>query len=112
MSALLERARAALAPAYRVEGSLGVGGMGEVFRATDTALQRPVAIKVLRPEAATQVAVERFLREGRVLARLTYPHIVPVYHAGVADGLYFLVMELQDCETLADRLERYLDTGC
>ncbi|HJS48191.1 MAG TPA: serine/threonine-protein kinase, partial [Gemmatimonadales bacterium] len=106
MSSLLERARAALAPAYRVEGSLGVGGMGEVFRATDTALQRAVAIKVLRPEVATQVAVERFLREGRVLARLSHPNIVPVHHAGVADGIYFLVMELQDCETLSDRLER------
>lgn len=106
MSALLERARVALAPAYRVEGSLGVGGMGEVLRATDTALQRPVAIKLLRPEVATQVAVERFLREGRVLARLSHPNIVPVHHAAVADGLYFLVMELQDCETLADRLAR------
>ncbi len=106
MSSLLDRAQAALAPTYRVEASLGVGGMGEVFRAADTALDRFVAIKVLRPEVATQVAVERFLREGRLLARLTHPSIVQVHHAGVADGLYYLVMELQGGETLGVRLER------
>lgn len=106
MSALLERARAALAPAYRVEALLGAGGMGEVFRATDVPLDRPVAVKVLRPEAATAVAVERFLREARLLARLSHPHIVPVHHAGESQGLYYFVMELQGGETLAARLER------
>ncbi len=106
MSALLERARAALAPDYRVEARLGAGGMGEVFRATDVRLDRAVAVKVLRPEAATAVAVERFLREARLLARLSHPHIVPVHHAGEAQGLYYFVMELQAGETLAGRLER------
>jgi hypothetical protein len=106
MSALLERARAALAPAYRVDGVLGVGGVGEVFRATDVQLARPVAVKVLRPEVATAVAVERFVREARLLARLAHPHIVPVHSAGESQGLYYFVMELQAGETLATRLER------
>ncbi|HSE26785.1 MAG TPA: serine/threonine-protein kinase [Gemmatimonadales bacterium] len=106
MSALLERAREALAPAYRVEVALGAGGMGEVFRATDVQLERAVAVKVLRPEAATAVAVERFVREARLLARLSHPHIVPVYQAGESQGLYYFVMELQAGETLARRLER------
>jgi hypothetical protein len=65
-----------------------------------------VAVKVLRPEVATAVAVERFLREARLLARLSHPHIVPVHHAGESQGLYYFVMELQAGETLAGRLER------
>jgi hypothetical protein len=105
MSALLDRARVALAPAYEVEASLGVGGMGEVFRARDVALDRSVAIKVLRPEVATAINVERFIREARLLARLAHTNIVPVYHAGEAQGLYYFVMELQSGETLERRLE-------
>lgn len=80
--------------------------MGIVFAAHQIRLDRVVAIKILRPELATAVAAERFLDEGRILARLDHPAIVRVYDAGEADGLFYYVMEFVDGETLADRLQR------
>ncbi|MGW8284032.1 MAG: protein kinase domain-containing protein, partial [Gemmatimonadota bacterium] len=68
MSTLVERLSAALAPRYRLGGEVGSGGMARVFRVEDTTLARPVAVKVLRPELATAVGAERFLREARALA--------------------------------------------
>lgn len=106
---LIERLRKALVLEYDVESELAGGGMGIVFLARDRRLDRRVAIKVLRPEHATAIAVERFLREGRNHARLsdpTHPNIVPVFHAGEADGLSYLVMGFIEGETLAARLER------
>ena len=93
MSTLLERVRTALAPHYEVERMLGAGGMGVVFLARDTRLDRQVAIKVLRPEVATAVAVERFSREAKTLARLHHPSVVRVFHAGDAAGISYYVME-------------------
>lgn len=80
--------------------------MGIVFEARQRRLDRRVAIKILRPELATAVAAERFLAEGRILARLSHPNIVPIYDAGEADGLLYYVMEFVEGESLADRLRR------
>ncbi len=103
MSGLLERVRAALADEYDVERELAGGGMGVVFLGRDRALDRPVAIKVLRPELATAVAAARFVQEGRMLARVQHPAIVTVHRADEEDGLPFMIMELLQ-GTLADRL--------
>jgi len=80
--------------------------MGVVFLGHDVALDRPVAVKVLRPEAATAVAAERFLREARLLARLQHPHVIPVHQAGESAGLFYFVMDPVEGETLATRLAR------
>ena len=75
----------ALAPQYRLERELGRGGMGVVFLATDTTLDRPVAIKVVHPELAAHASiVRRFLAEARTIARLRHPNIVAVHAAGTA----------------------------
>ena len=106
MSTLLERLRQSLAPEYEVREELASGGMGSVFLGRDARLDRQVAIKVLRPEAADATASERFVREARVLATLKHPNIVPIYQAGEQDGLSYYVMELVEGETLAQRLKR------
>ncbi len=81
---------------YRIEGLLGRGGMGAVYAARDLVLDRPVAIKVIRPELVPDPAArERFLREAQTLARLTHPSIVRVFACGLLpDGGPYLVMEL------------------
>ena len=81
---------------YRIEGLLGRGGMGAVYAARDVVLDRPVAIKVIRPELVPDPAArERFLREAQTLARLTHPSIVRVFACGsLPDGGPYLVMEL------------------
>jgi hypothetical protein len=103
---LLERLRKALAGQYEVERELAAGGMGSIFLARDPTLERPVAVKILRPELATARAAERFLREARILARLSHPNVVPVHSAGEAEGLFYYVMDYVKGETLAARLER------
>ncbi|UCC73824.1 MAG: protein kinase [Gemmatimonadota bacterium] len=105
-NSLLERLRAALAQQYEVERELGAGGMGTVFLARDLTLDRAVAIKILRPELATAAAAERFLREARILAKLSHPNVVPIHSAGEADGLFYFVMDYVEGETAAQRLER------
>ncbi len=90
---------------YRLEGTIGAGGMAEVHRGTDTVLGRPVAIKVLAPQFARDAAfVERFRREARAAARLNHPNVVNVYDTGSDDGTHYIVMEYVDGRTLADRL--------
>ncbi len=103
---LLDRLRTALAPDYEVERELAAGGMGIVFLGRDCALERPVAIKVLRPEHATAAATERFLREARILASLSHPNVVAVHRAGESGGLSWYVMDYLPAETLAGRLAR------
>ena len=90
---------------YDVISMLGAGGMGEVYRARDTRLDRTVAIKVL-PEAfaADAQRVARFQREAKVLASLNHPHIAAIYGFEEADGVKALVMELVEGPTLADRI--------
>src|SRR5262249_54421024 len=86
---------------------LGVGGMGEVYRATDTDLKRQIALKVL-PGALTNDAdrLVRFQREAEVLAKLNDPHIAHIYGLERAEGITALVMELVEGEDLAQRLTR------
>jgi tetratricopeptide (TPR) repeat protein/tRNA A-37 threonylcarbamoyl transferase component Bud32 len=105
-SSLLERLRAALAPQYEVERELGAGGMGTIFLARDVTLECDRAVKILRPELATATAAERFLREARILAKLSHPNVVPVHSAGEVDGLFYYVMDRIEGETVAERLER------
>jgi tRNA A-37 threonylcarbamoyl transferase component Bud32 len=104
MTTLLERLREALAPDYKVEREVASGGMGVVFLGHDVALDRRVAIKIIKPELATAAAAERFVREARVLASLNHPNIVPVHRAGESRGFYYYVMDYLEAATLGDRL--------
>ena len=106
MSTILDRLNSALSPELRVEREIASGGMGIVFLAHDTALDRQVAIKIIRPEQATVRATEKFLREARILANLRHPNVVPVHRAGEADGLFYYMMDYISEGTLADRLSR------
>ena len=92
---------------YQIESPLGAGGMGEVCKATDTRLDRTVAIKVL-PEhvAADPDLKQRLEREAKTVAALSHPHICPVFDVGEQDGVNYLVMEYLDGETLQQRLEK------
>jgi serine/threonine protein kinase/tetratricopeptide (TPR) repeat protein len=93
--------------AYEILGPLGAGGMGEVWRARDTRLQREVALKIL-PEAFAQDAdrLARFTREAHVLASLNHPNIAAIYSFEEIDGVRFLVLELVTGETLKQRIVR------
>jgi eukaryotic-like serine/threonine-protein kinase len=86
---------------YRIDAKLGEGGMGVVYRAHDTMLDRPVAIKVLSPHLVGDGA-ERLLREARSVAQLDHPHIVGVHDAGEIDGQPFIVMQLAIGKTLRE----------
>ena len=92
---------------YEILASAGTGGMGEVYRARDTRLDRIVAVKVL-PEglAAEPQFRERFDREARAISALEHPHICALYDVGQQDGTAFLVMQYLEGETLADRLTK------
>lgn len=92
---------------YRVLGELGRGGMGIVYKAHDTVLDRTVALKVL-PEALreNEQALQNFLREAKSAAKLNHPNIVTVYDAGEQDGRYYIAMEYVDGTTLKDVLKR------
>src|SRR5262245_36640120 len=80
---------------YRVTAKIGEGGMGAVYRATDTKLQREVAVKVLLEAYASDACrMSRFAREARVLASLNHPHICSIHDVGDAAGVSYLVMEL------------------
>ena len=92
---------------YQVQDLLGVGGMGQVYRARDTRLGRDVALKVLpRLFAADAERVARFDREARLLASLNHPNIAAIYGFEQASGVHALVLELVEGPTLADRLQR------
>jgi tRNA A-37 threonylcarbamoyl transferase component Bud32 len=97
----------ALGGAYTIEGEIGRGGMGVVYRARDERLQRRVAIKVLPPELAFQQDIrERFTREAQTAARLSHPHIVPIHTVGEGQGLVYFVMGYVDGESVAARIRR------
>ncbi|HUF76783.1 MAG TPA: protein kinase [Longimicrobiales bacterium] len=106
MSDPLARISAALADRYAVERELGAGGMATVYLARDLRHERPVALKVLRPELAAIVGVQRFVSEIRVTAALQHPHILPLFDSGEAGGLVYYAMPHVHGETLRGRLER------
>jgi Tol biopolymer transport system component/predicted Ser/Thr protein kinase len=87
---------------YRIEARIGVGGMGTVYRAHDTRLHRPVAIKVLSDEWADAAARRRFQREAQTVSSLNHPHILTVHDAGEFEGRQYLVTEFVDGGTLKD----------
>jgi len=92
---------------YEITAALGAGGMGEVYRARDTRLERTVAIKILPAQfSADAVCKQRFEREAKTISQLNHPHICTLYDVGSQDGIEYLVMECVEGETLAKRLER------
>src|SRR6476469_6642494 len=96
----------ALAGRYDIERELGHGGMAIVYLARDVRHDRHVAVKVLRPELATTLGAERFLREINIAARLTHPNILALHDSGNAAGMLYFVMPHVEGETLRERLER------
>src|SRR6202140_4487173 len=92
---------------YEILSGIGAGGMGEVYKARDTRLDRTVAIKVLPTHLADRAELrERFEREAKTLASLNHPHICTLYDTGHQDDVDFLVMEYIEGETLAQRLQK------
>ena len=92
---------------YEVQSLIGAGGMGEVYKARDTRLDRTVAIKVLPPDlAADPERRQRFEREAKTISQLNHPHICTLHDVGEEDGIAFLVMEHLEGDTLAERLRR------
>ncbi|HXY11283.1 MAG TPA: protein kinase [Terriglobales bacterium] len=92
---------------YEIQAALGAGGMGEVYRARDTRLERMVAIKILASHLSPDSqAKQRFEREARVISSLNHPNICHLYDIGNQDGVDFLVMEFLEGETLGDRLRK------
>src|SRR3954449_1296123 len=97
--------QAALAGEYSLQRELGRGGMGVVYLARDVQLDRDVAIKVLPTHLARSGAArERFLREARMAAGLSHPHIVPIHRVGEAGGFVFFVMSYVEGEALRGRI--------
>jgi len=101
-----ERLKTALADRYTIERELGAGGMATVYLAHDVRHDRPVALKVLRPELSAILGGERFLAEIKTTANLQHPHILSLYDSGEAEGLVFYVMPFVEGESLRDRLTR------
>ncbi|UCG89225.1 MAG: protein kinase [Gemmatimonadota bacterium] len=106
MSDPLEQLKAALSERYAIERELGRGGMAVVYLAEDRKHDRPIALKVLRPELAASLGVDRFLREIQIVARLNHPNILPLYDSGAAEGLLYYVMPFVTGESLRARLNR------
>jgi CHASE2 domain-containing sensor protein/predicted Ser/Thr protein kinase len=97
----------AIIAGYRIEQAIGRGGMGVVYRATQLALERPVAIKLIATgRAQDPVFRARFERESRLAASIEHPNVIPVYEAGEDDGLLFIAMRLVEGTDLAELLER------
>ena len=100
-------ARGSLLAGFQIDGLLGRGGMGVVYRATQLSLERQVALKLINPEFAHEERFrERFLREARLAASLEHTHLLPVYEAGEAGGTLFLAMRLVEGASLGEILGR------
>src|SRR6266852_4805672 len=92
---------------YEIISPIGAGGMGEVYRAKDTRLDRIVAVKVLPEHLSSNPQLrERFEREARAISSLSHPHICALYDVGQQNGIDYLVMEYLEGETLAGRLKK------
>ncbi len=102
----LDDLKSALTGRYEIDRELGHGGMATVYLADDVRHQRKVAVKVLRPDLAAALGSERFLREIRIAANLTHPHILPLHDSGDADGFLFYTMPYIQGDTLRERLEK------
>jgi serine/threonine protein kinase len=89
---------------YEIRALIGSGGMGEVYRATDTRLGRDVAIKTLRAGTTSRDRLDRFEQEARATAALNHPNIVVVFDVGVFDGAPYVVSELLDGLTIRERM--------
>src|SRR5438477_6299546 len=88
---------------YEIQSPLGAGGMGEVYKARDTRLERTVAIKVLPSDLSSSPEIrQRFEREAKTISQLSHPHICALYDVGNQEGVEYLVMELLEGETLAE----------
>ena len=105
-SSLQDQLQTALGQAYILERELGGGGMSRVFLALESALGRKVVVKVLLPELAAGVNVDRFRREIQLAAQLQHPHIVPLLSAGEANGLPYFIMPFVTGESLRARVAR------
>src|SRR5947209_17952150 len=100
---------------YEIRSKIGEGGMGEVYLAQDTKLDRKVALKILPAEVATnRDRMERFVREAKAAAALNHPHIAHIYEIGesgssptVREGVHFIAMEYIDGGTLRERIQRH-----
>jgi tRNA A-37 threonylcarbamoyl transferase component Bud32/TolB-like protein len=103
---VLDSLRENLAPRYDIERQIGAGGMAQVFLAVEQHPRRRVAIKVLDPEISTHLLRERFLREVDLSSKLSHPHIMPIFSAGEAAGLFYYVMPYVEGESLRHRLVR------
>ncbi len=106
MTEQLDSLTAALKGRYTIEREIGSGGMATVYLAEDLKHDRQVAVKVLRPDLAAAVGLERFSREIKIAARLRHAHILPLYDSGDAYGFLYFVMPYVDGESLRDRLHR------
>ncbi len=102
---------ATLGNRYRIERELGRGGMATVYLADDLKHGRRVAVKVLRNDVAAAIGHDRFLREIEIAARLTHPHILPLFDSGAADGRVYYVMPFIEGGSLRDRLNRERQLG-
>ncbi len=101
---MLSRLAAAVAGRYQIEKEAGRGSMARVYQAIEIATERPVAIKLLPPEAATTTNAERFLREISLTRTLDHPNILPLIDSGTADGLYWYVMPFLAGETIREAM--------
>ena len=106
MNSLSERLTRGLSTRYTIHRELGQGGMAIVFLAQDLRHDRQVALKVLRPEISAEIGADRFLREIKLAASLTHPHILPVFDSGEADGLLFYVMPSMEGNSLREKLDK------
>src|SRR5271167_211160 len=107
ISAIMSLAPGTMLGPYEIGAPLGAGGMGEVYRARDTRLERTVAVKILPQEMSNDPArKQRFEREAKTISSLNHPHICVLHDVGQQDGIDYLVMECVEGETLGKRLEK------
>ena len=106
MTDTFPRLKAALSDRYTIESELGQGGMATVYLAHDVKHDRNVAVKVLKPDLSSELGADRFVREIKLAARLTHPHILPLFDSGEVDGFLYYVMPVVEGESLRDRIRR------
>src|SRR6476660_9191651 len=91
---------------YEIRSKIGEGGMGEVYLAQDTRLDRKVALKILPAEVASDpVRMQRFVQEAKAASGLNHPNIITIYEIDEAESLHFIAMEFVEGETLRERME-------